>query len=165
MLIRLTCTTEFLNTYGWRIPFFCGACMGCVGVYLRQRLMPEGLECDQAIPGKALVTTVAESSSSSSSSSSALLSTHSEGETSLKPPQWGPSVVAESSLAVVGRYSRLIVELVLVASLWGCAYYSIFTWMVYYLTSPDLIGECALLSGETDSTTAPDVLVCVCHRR
>lgn len=41
---------------------------------------------------------------------------------------------------VIKEYWKELIVLVLVASLWGCSYYTIFIWLVYYLQDPELIG-------------------------
>ena len=37
-VLTASLTTEQMNTWGWRIPFFCGLLLGLFGLYLRRRL-------------------------------------------------------------------------------------------------------------------------------
>jgi MHS family proline/betaine transporter-like MFS transporter len=51
-------------------------------------------------------------------------------------------LIGESPVKQVLREDwREIIMLVLVVALWGCAYYTTFIWLVYYLQDPDLIGD------------------------
>lgn len=127
-MLRSYCSSDFLATVGWRIPFWCGALIGFAGIYLRHNLDVMGapavakIEC---APSDVAKRPVILDICSSESTVTAAISVYG----------------AESHLHLVfyRNYDHIVV-LAMITALLGCAYYSIFTWLVFYLTTPELIG-------------------------
>lgn len=145
-MLRSSFSEDQLSTYGWRIPFALGGLIGAVGLYLRHQLVAaesprevgnrtlSPLKCDYPNSTVPTETTTTSTSDVEGGADEAIYSV----ETVLLPPDHESA--QPSFVQSFRRHRPQIVVLIFVASVWGCGYYSILTWLTYYLTSPDLIG-------------------------
>jgi MHS family proline/betaine transporter-like MFS transporter len=114
--LRYSLTKEQLHSWGWRISFWLGLLIGLLGVYARSKLKEEaggeGLEFEEM---KSLEI----------------------GEEQQQQQQLSSKNPVKQ---VLTQEWRDILLIVLIVAVWGCCYYTVCIWLVYFLQDPDLIG-------------------------
>lgn len=143
-LLRSTLSPGQLRNFGWRIPFLLSIVFGTIGIYLRSQLEEETPISHVYDANESSETFILTSTSVASPENKLWFRSY---MFSHKPFVLPSNVSHDQNMLILWWKEILIIFLI--ASFWCCGYYSMFVWLMYFISKESLINGTNNIDSDT----------------